>query len=42
MHMITLLPSFNINKGNINFQITKWFDEKNFYKKIIVTDKGFT
>ncbi len=33
-------PSFNINKGDINFQITKWFDEKNFYKKIIVTDKA--
>lgn len=34
-----LIPKFEKEMNSVHFNITKWQDEKYFYKKIIVTDK---
>jgi hypothetical protein len=34
-----LVHQSEIEMGDVNFFITKWFDETHFYKKIIVEDK---
>lgn len=34
------IPESELEIGDVNFQIVKWYDESHFYKKIIVEDKN--
>jgi SAM-dependent methyltransferase len=38
----TLVHKSEIETGDVNFYITKWYDETHFYKKIIVEDSKLT
>ena len=36
------LHKSDIEIGGVNFQITKWFDDAHFFKRIIVEDKALS